>query len=73
MHPYLFVSQYDIPVALPLICVTVHATTILGSNPSLQFIQMLQSRKHYLLTRLFDLAREKDLVQNCVDLFHMAY
>jgi hypothetical protein len=35
---------------------------------SLQLIQMFQPRQHNLLTRLLNLARQKDLIQNGVDL-----
>jgi len=36
--------------------------------PSVQLIQMLQPCQHHLLTRLLNLAREKDLVKDRIDL-----
>jgi hypothetical protein len=42
---------------------------LLYAHPhSLQLIQMRQPRQHDLLTRFLNLARQEDLVQNCVHL-----
>lgn len=61
MHPYLYRN-----VITPR--VEQHPKKYSTSPISFQFIQMFQSRKHHLLTRLFDLACKKNLVQNRVDL-----
>lgn len=37
---------------------------------SLEFIQMLETRQHDLFTGLFDLASEKNFVEDSVDLHH---
>ena len=45
-------------------CMNVSLAAIHPILSSLQLIQMLQPRQHHLLTRLLDLARQKNLIQN---------
>ena len=54
----MFPSLYDHPIPPP---------------PSLQLIQMLQPRQHHLLTRLLNLARQKNLIQNRVHLVEIKH
>ena len=39
---------------------------------SLELVQMFQPHKNDLFAGLFDLTRQEDLVQNCIDLYSMA-